>query len=50
MNKAEKREKKKNNYSIVDFMRITKHFLKFFTTWIEEMEDPRNYASDGREL
>lgn len=44
MTKKEKRKRKKNDHGIVDFMRITKHFFKDLTHWIEEMEDPRHQS------
>ncbi len=42
MTKKEKREKKKNDRGIVDFIMIYKHFFKDMPNWINEMEDPRN--------
>lgn len=42
MRKREKRNKKKRDRGIVDFMKIMWHFFKDLTKWIEELEDPRN--------
>lgn len=42
MRKKEKRNRKKKDRGIVNFMMITKHFFKDLNQWIEEMEDPRN--------
>lgn len=44
MTKKEKREKKKKDRGIVDFMMIQKHFFKDMNQWIEEMKDPRNLS------
>lgn len=44
MTKKEKRERKKKDRGIVDFMMLTKHFFKDLTKWIQEMEDPRNQS------
>lgn len=44
MRKKEKRNRKKKDRGIVDFMMITKHFFKDFNKWIEEMMDPRNQS------
>ncbi len=37
-----KREQKKKDRGIVDFMMITRHFFKDLNQWIGEMEDPRH--------
>ena len=42
MTKEEKREKRKRDKGIVDFLMIQNHFFKEFKKWIEEMADPRN--------
>ncbi len=42
MTKREKREKKKKDRGIVDFMMVQNHFFKDMKNWINEMEDPRN--------
>ena len=42
MTKQEKREMKKKDRGIVDFIMIYKHFFKDMPEWINEMEDPRN--------
>lgn len=42
MTKEEKREKKKKDRGIVDFIMIQNHFFKGFNMWIREMVDPRN--------
>ena len=42
MNKQEKREKKKRDRGIVDFLMIQNHFFPDFKQWIEEMLDPRH--------
>lgn len=44
MTKKEKREKKKQDRGIVDFMMVYKHFFKDMWKWIKEMEDPRNQS------
>ena len=44
MRKKEKRERKKKDHGIVDFMMIQNHFFKDYHKWIEEMEDPRNQS------
>lgn len=44
MRKKEKRERKKKDRGVVDFIMVTKHFFKDLTRWIEEMEDPRNQS------
>lgn len=42
MTKKEKRERKKQDKGIVDFMMVTNHFFHDLRDWIEEMDDPRN--------
>ena len=42
MTKKEKRERKKQDQGIVDFMMVTNHFFHEFRDWIAEMDDPRN--------
>lgn len=42
MTKEEKREMKKKDRGIVDFIMIYKHFFKDMPDWINEMGDPRN--------
>lgn len=42
MTREEKREKKKKDRGIVDFLMIQNHFFKDLRLWIEEMTDPRN--------
>ena len=42
MTKKEKRERKKQDKGIVDFMMVTNHFFHDLRNWIEEMDDPRN--------
>ncbi|MFR7972884.1 MAG: hypothetical protein ACLU8C_11060 [Lacrimispora saccharolytica] len=42
MRKREKRERKKQDRGIVDFMMVTNHFFHFLREWILEMDDPRN--------
>lgn len=44
MRKKEKRERKKQDRGIVDFMMVTNHFFKSLKEWICEMEDPRNQS------
>ena len=44
MKKAEKRKQKQKDRGIVDFIRITKHFLGELPQWINEMEDPRHQS------
>lgn len=44
MTKKEKRDRKKKDRGIVDFMMLTNHFFKDLNQWIEEMEDPRNQS------
>ena len=42
MTKKEKRERKKQDRGIVDFMMVTNHFFHELRDWIAEMDDPRN--------
>lgn len=42
MTKKEKRERKKQDRGIVDFMMVTNHFFHSLREWILEMNDPRN--------
>ena len=42
MKKIEKREAKKQDRGIVDFMMVTNHFFHKLGDWISQMEDPRN--------
>ena len=42
MRKREKRERKKQDRGIVDFMMVTNHFFHSLREWIQEMDDPRN--------
>ena len=44
MTKKEKRERKKNDRGIVDFMMVTNHFFHDLTSWISDMTDPRNQS------
>lgn len=44
MNKKEKRERKKQDRGIIDFMMVTNHFFRSLKEWICEMEDPRNQS------
>lgn len=44
MTKEEKREKRKKDRGIVDFIMIQTHFFKEFQKWIEEMTDPRHLS------
>ena len=44
MTKKEKRERKKQDKGIVDFMMVTNHFFKALKEWICEMDDPRNQS------
>lgn len=44
MKKREKRERKKHDRGIVDFMMVSNHFFSSFREWILEMEDPRNQS------
>ena len=42
MTKKEKRERKKQDQGIVDFMMVTNHFFHTLKEWLLEMDDPRN--------
>lgn len=42
MRKREKRDQKKKDRGIVDFMRVVFHFFKEIRKWINEIQDPRN--------
>lgn len=44
MRKREKRERKKHDRGIVDFMMVTNHFFHSLREWISEMDDPRNQS------
>ena len=44
MRKKEKRERKKQDKGIVDFMMVTNHFFHALKEWIAEMDDPRNQS------
>ena len=44
MKKRQKRERKKQDRGIVDFMMVTNHFFHSLREWILEMEDPRNQS------
>lgn len=44
MRKKEKRERKKHDHGIVDFMMVTNHFFHSLKDWILEMDDPRNQS------
>lgn len=44
MTKKEKRERKKHDKGIVDFMMVSNHFFSSLREWILEMEDPRNQS------
>lgn len=44
MKKREKRERKKHDRGIVDFMMVTNHFFHSLREWISEMDDPRNQS------
>ena len=44
MRKREKRERKKQDRGIVDFMMVTNHFFHSLREWILEMDDPRNQS------
>ena len=44
MTKKEKRERKKQDKGIVDFMMVTNHFFHDLREWIAEMDDPRNQS------
>lgn len=42
MRKKEKRERRKQDRDIVDFMRVMNHFFHDFREWLSQMNDPRN--------
>ena len=42
MTKKEKRERKKKDKGIVDFMMVMNHFFHSLKEWLDEMDDPRN--------
>lgn len=42
MTKKEKRERKKQDKGIVDFMMVTNHFFHSLREWIAQMNDPRS--------
>lgn len=44
MRKKEKRERKKQDRGLVDFMMVTNHFFHSLRKWILEMDDPRNQS------
>lgn len=44
MRKKEKRERKKQDRGIVDFMMVTNHFFHSLREWLLEMDDPRNQS------
>lgn len=44
MRKKEKRERKKHDRGIVDFMMVANHFFHSLKEWILKMEDPRNQS------
>lgn len=44
MRKKEKRERKKQDRGMVDFMMVTNHFFHSLREWILEMNDPRNQS------
>lgn len=44
MRKREKRNRKKQDRGIVDFMMVTHHFFHSLREWILEMDDPRNQS------
>jgi len=44
MTRSEKRERRKKDRGIVDFIMIQNHFFKDFKKWIGEMADPRNQS------
>lgn len=44
MRKREKRERKKQDRGIVDFMMVANHFFHSLREWILEMDDPRNQS------
>ena len=42
MRKKERRERKKKERGIVDFIRVVFHFFKDIRKWIHEIQDPRH--------
>lgn len=44
MKKRQKRERKKQDRGIVDFMMVTNHFFHSLREWMLEMDDPRNQS------
>ena len=44
MRKREKRERKKQDRGIVDFMMVSHHFFHSLRDWLLEMDDPRNQS------
>lgn len=42
MTKKEKRERKKKDHGIVDFMMVSNHFFHYLREWLLEMDDPRH--------
>ena len=42
MRKREKRERRKNERAIVDFIMVMNHFFYYLREWLLEMDDPRN--------
>ena len=42
MRKREKRERKKKERAIVDFIMVMNHFFHYLREWLLEMDDPRN--------
>jgi hypothetical protein len=42
LNKAQRRELKKEDKGIVDFIKVIEHFFKNFNHWVQEMLDPRH--------
>ena len=44
MTKKEKRDRKKKDRGIVDFMMVSNHFFHSLKDWILEMDDPRNQS------
>ena len=42
MRKKEKRERRKKERAIVDFIMVMNHFFHYLREWLLEMDDPRN--------
>ena len=42
MRKREKRERRKKERAIVDFIMVMNHFFHYLREWLLEMDDPRN--------